>query len=114
MRLPRVPLVWLLARCCALGVMFASYATLTAAMEIRHSEARFADKQYQYELTVTLDVPIDRVEALLRDYEHYPSLDPRILEARVLDRPAPNVATLETVLRACFGLICRNVKRIER
>ena len=55
-----------------------------------------------------------RVEAVLRDYERYPELDARILRARVLERPAANVAVLETTLRACFGPFCRNVNRIER
>lgn len=85
-----------------------------AAFEIEHSEARYADKQYRYELNVVLDAPVERVEAVLRDYEHYPDLDKRILQARVLERPGANVVMLETMLRACFGPFCRDVKRIER
>ena len=84
------------------------------AFTIEHSATRYADKHYQCELTVMLDAPLERVEAVLRDYEQYPSLDARILEARVLERPDANVAMLETTLRACFGPFCRNVKRIER
>lgn len=84
------------------------------AFTIEHSESRYADKHYQYELVVTLDAPIDRVEEVLRDYERYPSLDTRILQARVLERPTQHVALLETTVRACFGPFCRNVKRVER
>lgn len=84
------------------------------AFEIEHSKASYADRKYQYELRVRLDAPPDRVEAVLRDYESYPTLDTRILEARVIERPAENVALLETKLRACFGPFCRNVQRIER
>ncbi len=32
----------------------------------------------------------------------------------MLDRPAPDVVTLETTLRVCFGPFCRNVTRVER
>ena len=51
---------------------------------------------------------------MLRDYERYPSLDTRILQARVLERPEPGVVMLETTVRVCFGWFCRNVTRVER
>jgi hypothetical protein len=81
------------------------------AFEIEHS---YADRKYQYELRVRLDAPPDRVAAVLRDYEQYPTLDTRIVEARIIERPSENVALLETKLRVCFGWFCRDVKRIER
>lgn len=111
LRLMRFParstraLAWLvLSLCCAPA----------AAFKIEHSEARYADKQYRYELIVTLDAPLERIETILKDYERYPALDRRILQARVLERSQQNVVILETMLRACFGPFCRNVKRIER
>ena len=89
-------------------------APFAHAFTIEHSAARYADKRYQCELTVMLDAPVERVEAVLRDYERYPMLDRRIVEARVLERPEQHVALLATTLRVCFGPFCRNVKRIER
>jgi hypothetical protein len=94
-------------RCLALG-------RRGGAFEIEHSETRYVDKRYQCDLNVRLDAPLDKVEAVLRDYEKYPSLDTRILQARVLERPSPNVAMLETKLRLCLGWFCRNVSRVER
>ena len=90
------------------------WAGAAGAFEIEHSETRYVDRRFQCELNVRLDAPLDKVEAVLRDYERYPSLDTRILQARVLERPAPNVVTLETTLRVCFGPFCRNVTRVER
>jgi hypothetical protein len=84
------------------------------AFTIEHSEARYVDERFQYELVVTLDAPIDRVDAVLRDYSQYPSLDARILTAKVLERPAQDVIMLETTVRICLGPFCRNVKRVER
>src|SRR6185503_15810759 len=84
------------------------------AFEIEHSETRYVNRRYQCDLNVRLDAPLDKVEAVMRDYEKYPDLDARILEARVIQRPAPNVAVLETTLRMCLGWFCRNVHRIER
>src|SRR5687768_6917316 len=89
-------------------------AAPAVAFTIEHSEARYADKHFEYELVVTLDAPIDRVDAVLRDYADYPSLNDRILSAKVLERPTQDVTTLETTVKVCFGLFCRNVKRVER
>lgn len=84
------------------------------AFTVERSAAHFADRRYHCELTVVLDAPIDRVERVLRDYEAYPELDERILDARVLDRPQENVAVLATTVRVCLGWFCRNVERIEQ
>jgi hypothetical protein len=84
------------------------------AFTIEQRAVRYADKKYECELTLTLDAPLERVEAVLRDYESYPDLDSRILRARVVERPEEHVAMLETTLRACFGPFCRHVTRIER
>ena len=100
----------------ALAVLAATslWAGAAGAFEIEHSETRYANRRYQCDLDIRLDAPLDKVEAVLRDYEKYPSLDTRILEARVIERPAPNVAMLETKLRVCLGWFCRNVSRVER
>ena len=90
------------------------WAAAAGAFEIEKSETRYADRRYQCELSVKLDAPPDKVQAVLRDYERYPALDTRILQARVLERPEPDVAVLETTVRVCFGWFCRNVTRVER
>jgi len=84
------------------------------AVDIESAEAVFADARYSFELVATLDAPIDRVEAVLRNYVGYPSLDQRILEAQVIERPAANEVLLFTSLRACFGPFCRTVRRTEK
>jgi hypothetical protein len=98
--------------CCLIGLTL--HTGLARAFNIEHRSAQFTDRHYRFELVVTLDAPVDRVEAVLRDYEHYPELDQRILDADVLERPRAGVAILQTVLHACFGPFCRNVHRIEQ
>jgi len=90
------------------------WAATACAFEIEKSETHYADRRYQCDLSVRLDAPLDKVQAILRDYERYPTLDTRILQARVLERPEPNVVMLETTVRVCFGWFCRNVTRVER
>jgi hypothetical protein len=84
------------------------------AFTIERAEARYVDQQYQFELVAMIDAPVERVEAVLRDYPHYSALDERILDSKVLERPEQGVAILATTVRACFGPFCRNVKRVER
>jgi hypothetical protein len=106
-----------MSRLCPVAAVLAAaslWAGAAGAFEIQHSETRYADRRFQCDLDIRLDAPLDKVEAVLRDYEKYPALDARILEARVIGRPAPNVAMLETKLRFCMGWFCRNVNRVER
>lgn len=98
---------------CVWAVSLAA-ASSAHAFAVERAEARYADKRYQFELVATLDAPVDRVQSVLMDYEQYPTLDPRILESRVLERPEEHVAMLQTTVRMCFGPFCRNVKRVER
>lgn len=83
------------------------------AFEAERVESAYEDKQFRCEVVAMLEAPASAVEAVLRDYEGYPELDARILQARVLDRPTPTTALLETKLRACFGPFCRTVRRVE-
>jgi hypothetical protein len=83
------------------------------ALETESVASEYADKQFRCEVIALLDAPAAAVEAVLRDYEAYPQLDSRILDARILERPNATTAMLETTLRACFGPFCRHVKRVE-
>ncbi|HYM34023.1 MAG TPA: hypothetical protein VET48_01440 [Steroidobacteraceae bacterium] len=95
----------------AMGFLFSSMAQ---AFEIERAETKFQDKQYQLTLALVVDAPIDRVQSVLRDYRNYPRLDARILEAKVLKRDTQDELLLYTMLHACFGVFCKNVKRVER
>lgn len=104
-----------MARLTALAAALLPFVAVPAhAFTIEHSAARYANKHFEYELVVTLDAPIDRVDAVLRDYAAYPSLNDRILSAKILEQPEPDVTTLETTVKVCFAMLCRNVKRVER
>jgi hypothetical protein len=112
--LPSRPILKRIANVLGWGATLLAWAAPSSAFTIEHSEARYSDKHFKYELTVTLDAPIDRVNEVLRDYDEYPSLNERILSAKVLGRPERDVALLETTVKVCLGPFCRNVTRVER
>jgi len=95
------------------GVLLTSIST-SVALEIEHADSIYESHEYRVDLTIVLDAPIGRVAEVLRDYARYPSLDPSILEAKVLSRSADDSLMLYTKLRACSGLFCRTVSRVER
>jgi hypothetical protein len=97
----------------ATGVILQLCSLQAFAIEVERADSTFADRRYSFELVATLDAPIERVDSILKDYAAYPDLDARILEARVMERPAAGEVTLFTSLRACFGPFCRTVKRVE-
>jgi hypothetical protein len=97
-----------------IALMGLNWSLASVALEIQHAEAVYADQQYRLDLAVTLNAPLARIESVLRDYARYPTLDGRILEAKILERVGEHRVLLFTKLRACFGLICRNVNRVEQ
>jgi hypothetical protein len=98
----------------ALALLSMGVSGSLRAMEIVEADSQYRDRHYHLRLILVLDAPPDKVQAVLRDYANYPRLDARILEASVTGRPGQGELFLYTKLRACFGVICRNVKRVER
>ena len=83
------------------------------AFDVLSIEVTHAADVFHVRLEARLDAPVNAVEAVLRDYDRYPGLDPRIEEARVLERLAPDRVLLFTRLRACAGIFCRTIERVE-
>lgn len=94
-------------------LLLPAFGHSACALEAEKVMSEYAQKEFRCELVALIEAPAAAVEAVLRDYEAYPQLDARILQARVLERPTPTSAMLETTLRACFGPFCRRVRRVE-
>ncbi len=81
------------------------------AIEVEKLEVRRSDNRYVVEFKAHLDAPADQVGAVLKDYEHYPQLDSRILESRRDD----SEPVLRTKVRGCVGsILCRTMRRVEK
>ena len=89
-------------------------ATTAHALDVQRADTRYHDGRYELELEATVHAPADEVERVLRNYADYPTLDARVLEAKVLERTSANELLLYSRLRACFAFICRGVERVER
>ena len=85
------------------------------ALEVRRLDVSFQGDRYVVVLNAQLDAPADAVGEVLKRYDDYPSLDPRIIESRVLSRDREHSLTLYTRMRGCLGtLMCRSMRRVEQ
>jgi hypothetical protein len=84
------------------------------ALEVRRLDVSFEGDRFVVVLNAQLDAPADGVGEVLKRYDDYPSLDPRITESRVLSRGREHSVRLYTRMRGCLGtLMCRSMKRVE-
>lgn len=97
---------------CVLLVM--SLPVPCRAMDVERLEVGERDGAYFVEFEAVLDAPAGGVIAVLTDYVRYPSLDPRIAQARIEDDGLGS-PLLFTRLRGCLGSwLCRDMDRYER
>lgn len=84
-----------------------------AAYDVENLVADYGERRYRVRLDARLDAPPAAVMAVLMRYERYPSLDPRIREARV-QTGADGQRRLVTRLQGCVGSwLCRDLRRVE-
>lgn len=100
--------------CVATALTGLLIASNVSAFEVLSANTHFEDKEFRVELDLILNAPPERVQSVLRDYDDYARLDAGIMESRVLDRVDAETVMLFTKLRACAGVFCRTVKRVER
>ncbi len=97
--------------------LFASTLLLASAanaLEVERLEVSFQGDRYVVELAAQLDAPAEAVGDVLKRYDEYPSLDPRITESRVLSKEGEHSIRLYTRMRGCLGtLLCRTMQRVE-
>ena len=98
--------------CLALASL--SWPLYTLALDVTHADAQYVNEKFRLDLTVVVNAPLAQVETVLRDYARYPALDERIVEAKVLERVSDSRVLLFTKLRACSGVFCRTVNRVEQ
>jgi hypothetical protein len=77
-------------------------------------EAVSSDGVFTAKLELFVKGSPEQVFAVITDYEHLHTLDRRIKESRVLERPAPNEYLVYTRTKACMLFFCRSLKRVER
>jgi hypothetical protein len=96
--------------CAAIALM----PRIAGALSVQSLEASLRGGVYRIELVARVDAPVEDVAAVLTDYAGYRGLDPRIRVSTILPSEDEGVELVRTVVRACAGFFCRNVRRVER
>lgn len=84
------------------------------SLELLTLETRYDAGRYRVRLTALLDAAPNAIDKVLTDYSNYPRLDPRIRWGRIASRSSDDRLFVETMLHACVGIFCRDVRRIEQ
>lgn len=84
------------------------------AFVLRHLDASCVDGVYRVTLDADVDAPAAKVGGVLTDFPAYRALDPRILDVESLGMDGGGGTLLRTRVRACAGIFCRSVNRVER
>lgn len=100
------------------GLILGAVALLAAptvnALEVEQLDVSYRSDRYVVVFSAQLDAPADAVGAVLKNYDQYPALDPRITESRVLSTERDSRIRLFTRMRGCLGkLLCRTMQRVE-
>jgi hypothetical protein len=104
-------MVRLVRSCLVVAALFAGEAS--PAFTLERLESRFNDGAYHVMLVALLDASPAAIGSVLKDYEDYPRLDPRIRTSERIGTARGGEVLLRTLLRACEGIFCRDVTRIE-
>jgi hypothetical protein len=96
----------------AIVALFA--AAGAGALEIRKLDVERAGEIYRMEAVAEIPIPREVAFAILTDYENLDQLDPKVLESRVLERPAANVAIVWLRVRGCVAFVCKVMEQVER
>jgi len=82
------------------------------ALEVLSQGFNIENGVYELELDVRIEAPIERVWAILTDYERLPELNPAVTRSGVEVNDQGQSEVL-TVVRGCVLFFCNSVERVE-
>ena len=99
--------VWLL------GVGLLVALSGSRAAEILDLTVERHERSYAAEVDVRFQAPVERVRAIVMDYEHLPRLTESIREVEVLEREGNRHARVRTLSRICVLFLCKDIRQVQ-
>ncbi len=84
------------------------------AIEVLRADAACESGVFHIHFEALLAAPVARVAAVLGDYANFVKLDSRIRRVELLGSQPDGAVLMRTRIRACAGVFCRTVERVER
>lgn len=84
------------------------------AAEFESIDVRFEDDVYRVHAVARIDAGMRAVRAVITDYDHMHWITGAVLEAKVLERPAQDIAVVFVRSRACFSIFCKTIEQVQR
>jgi hypothetical protein len=99
----------------AVGAFCAGLTSPAAhAFEVLRADAACDHGVFRIRFEALLAAPVADVAAVLGDYAGYGKLDSRIRRVELLGSQPDGAVLMRTRIRACAGVFCRTVERVER
>ncbi len=84
---------------------------LTAAEILQH-DITFKDKHYVLQVEMRVNGPMNKVYAILTDFNHFNTLNNSIKHSQLLFSNK-NISTVEVVAEGCVLLFCKTIKQVQ-
>ncbi len=84
------------------------------AIEVLRADATCVSGIFRIQFEALLAAPVVDVAAVLGDYANLGKLDSRIRRVELLGSEPDGALLMRTQIRACAGVFCRTVERVER
>jgi len=85
-----------------------------AAVEVLGTQAGRDGEAFTFRLEARVDVPVERLVAVLTDFDRIHELHRRMVASRDLGEVEPGVTEVYTELKGCVAVFCRTIHRTER
>jgi Polyketide cyclase / dehydrase and lipid transport len=97
------------------GVLCAALIAPAAhALEVLRADAASNKGVFRIHFEAILAAPVTDVAAVLGDFANFGKLDSRIRRVELLGLETDGAVLMRTQIRACAGVFCRTVERVER
>ena len=89
------------------------FISVAHADDIQVEVAREQDNTYTFNMTFVAYASVQRVVAIITDYNRLTQLSPLIKESRVLPYHVEDVTRVELVTQGCLLFFCKKIIRVE-
>jgi hypothetical protein len=94
--------------CCLLCVPL-----LAAAGEVLESQVSEDAGHYRVAIRARIDAPPAVVYAAITDFSNLAAINPSIIESRILQELSPRKHRIETQIRVCILIFCKNIQQVQ-
>ncbi len=83
------------------------------AAELNSIDVAETDGNYSIKIVATLDADWRTIKNIIVDYENLPTINPYLLESKIIDDDAKDKVTVSMLTKACVLIICYRIRHVQ-